>query len=232
MVEEALACLEKADTFTAVEFLNQQPDPAAVAAAYSALLKRLYWEKRDVNAVLGLGRAGIQFCSDKAEAAASCRYMDQAYKLRSAAKQLSYNLASYTWPGWNEPDLMLEPPQIAAGLDAARQNLRLALELDKGDLPLSRAYWMLGGHLLSAGAYAEAEAHYSRAEMYAKRAGEKSEGALAHAFCMLAYWLPDTGNEARRKHYEEARDRLGGFENGPHFLEQLDNAKIVFVDAG
>ena len=230
MVEEALACLEEADTFTAIEFLNQQPRPAEVAAAYNDILKELYWKKRDINAVIALGRAGIQYCSDKAETAAAAGDMQQAYALRSAAKQLSYNVASFTWPGWNEPDLALNTVQIAAGLDAARQNLRLALELDKPDLALSRAYWMLGGHLLACGTVAAAEAHYGRAQMYALRADEEAEAALSYAFCQLAYWLLERAQEERHRCYETARDRLSAYEDGPALQEQLDSARAVFVD--
>jgi len=230
MIEEALACLEEADTFTAVEFLNQQPQPTDVAAAYNEILKVLFWKKRDINAVIALGRAGIQYSSDRAEAAAASGDMEQSYTLRSAAKQLSYNVASYTWPGWNETGVILNAVQVAAGLDAARQNLRLALELDKPDLALSRAYWMLGGHLLAAGTIIEAEAHYGRAQMYAHRAGEEAEEALSEAFCLLAYWLLDRGREERRRSYETARGRLSAYEDGPAFQQQLDNAKMVFVD--
>jgi len=49
MVEQALQCLDEADTFTAIEFLNQQPKPLAVAAAYNDLVKELYWRRKNVE---------------------------------------------------------------------------------------------------------------------------------------------------------------------------------------
>jgi hypothetical protein len=66
MVEQALQCLEQADTFTAIEFLNQQPNPKVVAEAYNDLIKGLYWQKRNISQVVAMCRAGIQFCFDQA----------------------------------------------------------------------------------------------------------------------------------------------------------------------
>ena len=130
MVEQALQCLAEADTFTAIEFFNQQPDPLLVAEAYYDLVKALYWERRNIPQVVAMSRAGIQYCSDQAEKAAASDW-ETAYALRSGAKRLAFNLASFTWPGWNEPLIVLEPLHVSEGLDAARLNLRLALELDK-----------------------------------------------------------------------------------------------------
>jgi hypothetical protein len=227
MVEQALHCLEQADTFTAIEYLNQQPEPLVVTAAYNDLVKDLYWEKRNISQVVAICRAGIQYCSDQAEkVAASNRKM--AYSLRSDAKQLAYNLASYTWPGWNEQQIELEPLQIAAGLDAARFNLRLALELDKGDLALSRAYWMLAGHLLAANAVAGAEAGYRRAANYAERAGEKVDHLLALAFADLVRWILEPQDNSHRLTFEKSRESLATLEDGPAYQEQVDGAYKVF----
>jgi hypothetical protein len=228
MVEQALHCLDEADTFAAIEFLNQQPKPLAVAAAYNDLVKELYWRRKNVASVVAISRAGIQYCSDQAEMAAASD-MEKSYTLRSAAKQLAFNLASYTWPGWNEPDIKLQPLQVETGLDAARQNLRLALELDKGDLPLSRAYWMLGGHLLAARALADAEANFRWAAMYAVRADAPADEMLAHAFASLAYWMLKPQSAGHRLTYEKAWERLAVLEDGEALQLQLDNARSVFM---
>ena len=178
--------------------------------------------------VVAVSRAGIQYCSDQAEMAAASD-MEKSYTLRSAAKQLAFNLASFTWPGWNEPGINLQPLQVEAGLDAARQNLRLALEPDKGDLPLSRAYWMLGGHLLAARALAGAEANFRRAAMYAVRADAPADEMLAHAFASLAYWMIKPQSAGHRLTYEKAWERLAVLKDGDAYQLQLDNARSVFM---
>jgi hypothetical protein len=227
MVEQALHCLEEADTFTAIEFLNQQPDPLLVAEAYDDLVKDLYWERRNIPQVIAMSRAGIQYCFDQAEKVAASDW-ETAYSLRSAAKRLTFNLASFTWPGWNEAHIVLEPPHVAEGLDAARLNLRLALELDKGDLALSRAYWMLAGHLLAVKAAAGAEANFRRAAMYAERAGARADQLLSLAFAALANWILEPRENGRRQTYEKARAALAGLEDGDAYQQQLDGAQAVF----
>lgn len=224
MVEQALHCLDEADTFAAVEFLNQQEDPLIVAGAYNDLVKALYWQKKAIAQMVAIGRAGIQYCSDQAEKAAASD-MQLAQVLRSAAKQLAYNLASFTWPGWNEPGINLQPLEIEAGQDAARLNLRLALELDKGDLPLSRAYWMLGAHLLAAGAAQGAATNFQRAAMYARRADSPLEEASAKAFAALA----NLRSAAEQSAYNAARERLLAFEEGQALAAQLDHARRLLV---
>ncbi len=228
MVEQALHCLDEADTFAAVEFLNQQADPLLVAEAYHELVKVLYWQQKAIAQMVAIGRAGIQYCSDRAEEAAAID-MHEARTLRCAAKQLSYNLASFTWPGWNEPSITLRPLEVAAGRDAARLNLRLALELDKGALPLSRAYWMLGAHLLAIPAVQGAAASFERAAMYAKRAAAPLDEALAAAFAALADLQENPESTAAHTAYEAARDRLLAVEDGQEFVYQLDNARRMPV---
>lgn len=224
MVEQALACLEESDSFSAIEFLNEQPDATAVAEAYFEIVTTLYWEKRDINGVIAMSRAGMQYCSDRAAEAAAAGDMTGYLTLRSTVKKLAYNLASFTWPGWAEPDLHLEEAQVEAGIDAARQNLRLALELDKGALPMSRAYWMLAGHLLTRRAYAGAQALFLRAELYARRAAALDEAMNARAFYLMACWLHDPRNDQRRLSYEEAYRELSAIENGEFYQGQLDAA--------
>ncbi len=75
-----------------------------------------------------------------------------ANKLRSGAKGCADDFASYAWSGWDEPGITITQADRAAGFDAARVNLRLAIELERGDLPTSRAHWMVGAYYLETGA--------------------------------------------------------------------------------
>jgi len=177
-----------------------------------------------------LCRAGIQFCLDQAEKTALSD-RNEATDLRSAAKQLAYNLASFTWPGWDEPQIELDPSQIADGLDAARLNLRLALELDKGDLALSRAYWMLAGHLLAAHAATGAEATYRRAALYADRASEDADQLLALAFAALSRWTLEPESDDCRQAFKIARENLASLAEGPAYQAQVDGARRVFFSS-
>ncbi|MFL7838187.1 MAG: hypothetical protein ACK2T4_07250 [Candidatus Promineifilaceae bacterium] len=227
MVEQALQLLEQADVAAAVKLLEKQADPLTAAAAYNDLAKELYWQQRDIAKVVAVCQAGIRFCFQQAEESGA-RNREKAIALLSAAKQLAYNLASFTWPGWPESRIEITPLQIADGMDGARLNLRLALKLDKDDLALSRAYWMLAGHLLAANATAGAGANYQRAAMYAERAGEEAEYLLSLAFTALISWMAEPQSNGRRFAYEVARESVAEMENGQDYLEQLDSARKAF----
>ena len=60
MFDEALGLLAGGDSFVAIELLSRQPDPLAAAGVYNKLLKHLYYEEKDIKAVINIGRAGIR----------------------------------------------------------------------------------------------------------------------------------------------------------------------------
>ena len=66
MFEEALVHLEESDTFAAIEFLDQQPNPLEVAEIYNKLVGHLYWKAKNVTDMIAIARAGIQYSLDQA----------------------------------------------------------------------------------------------------------------------------------------------------------------------
>ena len=78
---------------------------------------------------------------------------------------------------------------MTAGLDAARANLRLADELNKDDLPRSRAYWMLGAQLLAHRRFGGSLAAFGEAARYAGTAGAPGEELLSAGFQIMAAQL-------------------------------------------
>lgn len=227
MVAEALQCLKEADTFAAIEFLNQQPGETAVAAAYLELQSALYWQERALDQLPAMSRAGIQYCLDRAESAAARRKMARARALRGQAKRLAYNLGSFTWPGWDEAGLAPTEAQQAEGRDAARLNLRLALELDRDDLVLSRAYWLLGAHLLTSRLYAGALLTFERAAAYAARSGEAQDAALNRVYAALALLLDEPQEGAHRVAFRAALLGLAAYPDGPGLAQQVRTAARV-----
>jgi hypothetical protein len=202
--------LRESDSWQAIEFLNGQDSLADALAAYDELVRHLYWQEKDVAASLAMGRAGVQ---------AGLQSSDQA--LRSTAKTIAYNLAAFTWPGWDEPGITLHPPDLHLGREAAQLNLRLAGELEKGDLPTARAHWMLGAHLLAAGEKEAAAGQFDESMRLAKAAGQRGEELLAEGFAALA-----RGNAVT---LVRVRDALGTVEHGEVFAGQIETAERVFA---
>ena len=229
LAADALKLLYASDSFAAVEFLNQQPDETAVAAAYRTLQSHSYWITKEMTLMLLVSHAGIQYCLDRGEAAAAAGRMAHAFLLRGEAKALAYDLASFCWPGWDEPGVQLDVAHRSAGGDAARLNLRLALELDKPPLALGRAYWLLAAYLLIERQFGAAAIYFYRAAGYAAVAQETTEELLFMAYAALAAKLTHPQDKRRGAAFAAARKRIQTIEFGKEFLDQIDTAAKVAV---
>lgn len=184
-------------------------------------MKSAYWDTKDLALAAAIAYAGAGRFLAAAEGVDDAT----AYQIKSVAKALMYDLSSFTWPGWDEPGVEIIPRDAAAGLSAARSNLAMAVELEKGDLPISRGHWMLGAHLLTAGACSEAKEQFDLAADFANRAGADPEVALARAFGKLpglASSTPDAESEL-----DAALEQLEACEGGEMFLPQVETARSV-----
>lgn len=227
MYDQALDLLTQTDTFAVIEFLDQQENLIRVANTYSDLVKHLYWKEKNVPDMVALARAGIQF-NLAAGSAAAKRDVVMAIHLRGAAKTIAYNLASFTWIGWDETGIIISRTDQCHGLDAARMNLRLAFELDKGDLHISRAYWMYGAQLLAVSDFVPSRASFQHAATYAARAEEKADEILARAYELLIDLTLYPKDLRAKNALAGFRSQLVPLENGQTFIDQLDTALGVF----
>lgn len=213
------------DIAAAIGYLSSQPDAdaEAVADCYLDLQKHLYYEAKDLANLTLMSAAGIQFALAQAH-----RLPESAYLLRSKAKALSYNLASYTWPGWDEPKLPINAAHLAMGLSAAKANLRLAHELDKGDLPLSRAHWVVGAHRLALADWPAALKSFTAAVEYAQKADATADALLSQGYIALTEILRDVANADAQQRLSNLKTQLADLEYGDFFVQQLDSALAVF----
>ena len=157
--------------FAAIAELAAIDDPTEAADAYFEGMKTAYWDDKDVHLTTAIAYAGVSRLLTEAEHANA----ETAAELRSKAKAMTYNLASFTWTGWDEPGVEIAPSDQAAGLAAARSNLDMAVELDKGDLAIGRAWWMLGAHLLTAGEPKDACEAFAASAEYADKGWKTPE---------------------------------------------------------
>jgi len=226
MLDTIITVLNTQDSGLAIDHLNRQADPAAVLDIYVKLVRHFYWTDKNLPLVVLLARAGIQYGLTISATAAD---PELAGQFKGTAKAIAYDLASFTWPGWAEPGLAIGPTDLAIGLDAAKINLRLAHELDKGDLPLTRAYWMLGGQQLAGGSLSDAQASFSQAEHYAAAAGVESERLLAQAFGLITTLLPSPDPTNTHPDLTQLKESLHQQEHGDQFIDQINTAWQVFA---
>lgn len=212
MLNKAVYLIKSKDTFAAIEHLLEEKNPVVVIKNFSELVRLLYWQEKDLHNVITMGRAAIQY---------GLSHDDD--EVRKVAKAIAYNVASFTWPGWDEIGLRITPDQKAMGLDAAKVCVRLAKQLMQEDIAKSRARWILGAHYLAAGNVDQAKYNFYRASVYANRAGNPEEALLSWAFIYIAKrdW-----NEL-----EVIKSRLDPMENGRPLIQQINTAMRVFGDA-
>ena len=123
----------------------------AFLAAVRQVRQALYWEKKDLASYVVVATHLL----DTARANASGT-TDAAKFFAARSLGLSYDIASFTWPGWNEPGVTVTPALRAAGLEAARLNFELAQNDQLPDGVRKAAHFILGAQLLAADAAGEA----------------------------------------------------------------------------
>jgi hypothetical protein len=229
-MDKALAMAVEQDTFRANEFLQSQGEPAVVAELYSRLLRKLYSEKKNVALMVMLGRSGIDYTLAQARLA-EADHAGEALKLKGIAKEIAYNLAANTWPGWNDEGIVITKADLAAGLDAARVNLRLGIELKRNDEALANAHWLLGAQLLAAGKPEVAQRSFAEAAARFRTAGKTSFELMASGYGGIAQMLDGSTKEAGKKKLDLALEGLlqDGSDDAKFFAGQLQTASKVFV---
>ena len=215
------------DAWAVIEALVRLPDPLQAGREFVALMRNAYWKNKDLTAALRSGQAGATFAFAAAAGSADQAKADQ---LRGIAKGLLYDVASFAWPGWDEPGIAITLADIAAGRVAADANLRLARELKKGDLPTSRAHWMVGGYHLCAHDYLKAVSSYRDGADHAKLAGSRADELLCLGFIQVSEILQKGAALTDSTELVSMRAELSSLaDDGPMFDGQIETAYRVFA---
>lgn len=226
MKDQVIEIFDSNGVQPAIDFLQIDKadlSPAEQVQLYVDVMRHAYWKKKDLSATIQIGQAGID-AADKFKR----NHPDQLEEIESKVKGIHYDIASFTWPGWDEEDIIITPDQVELGLRAAEKNLALAIELKKEELPLSRAYWMLAAQELANGQYEKAKEHFGQAELLATKAGATGEAVLAKGFIQVVGLVQDPQNKELAKKLEEIKTVLRKEEHGKFFIAQLVDSLSVF----
>jgi tetratricopeptide (TPR) repeat protein len=225
--EQAVELYKTRDSFAAIIFLTGINDPTMSLNVMADIMRHQYWKEKDLVGALAFARAGIQYGLQVARDY-DLSDPELAYELRSAAKGFAYNFASFAWRGWNEPGVEITSADHAAGFDSARVNLRLAIELERGDLPTSRAYWMVGAYHLADAEYEQAIENFQQAIAYAKNAGAGVDELLNHGYVLVAKLLDAPDDILLSEDFEKLKTAFREIEHGEDFVQQLETASSIF----
>ncbi|MBX7245745.1 MAG: hypothetical protein K1X53_09600 [Candidatus Sumerlaeaceae bacterium] len=226
MIEAIIAAILDRGADAGIEVVASLKDPLHQAKLLGDAIHELYWKQKNLAAAVAVGKAVIKF---GLQAAARVDQSDPklAQELRGVVKGISYDIGSFTWPGWGEPGIEITKADLAAGREAAQINLQLGRELNRGDLPMSRAHWLAGAHLMSANKMGEAATEFKTAAKLARTAGSATDEWLNAGYAGLAMVLAQTENSEAWGELEEAKKQLRRLPEGEGFVAQLETALRV-----
>lgn len=207
--------LETQGSEAALASLFQQIDDIVVAKTLHDLLMHAYWKMKNLPAVMAIARAGIGYFDKLGDSA------------KSDKRIMNYNLASFTWTGWDEPGIVISPADQKLGLAAAQASLQAVREMNLGEIPLARGCWMVGVHHLALKDYLAAIAGLCESESYAAQAGNRGEELLARGFREMAEIEESGGSPAALERFKAELKNLG--DDGVEFARQIEVAQRLWL---
>ncbi|MHC4781363.1 MAG: hypothetical protein ACYTFG_22540 [Planctomycetota bacterium] len=145
-------------------FIEGGGDTTDVLKRYLGLQGELYWEKKDLKAVLSI----TGFARTYAVLGGSLE----------AENVVLFNTASFTLPWWRD-SLDTTPWQREQGLHAAQKLVAMRHDLGKGPADLSKGHWVLGAHEFFRGNAVSAVGSFNVALTHAREGGDKNLEATA-----------------------------------------------------
>jgi len=228
--QETLKVWADQDSTAAFTQLETAGAPDVVAQRYGALAQHLYNDRKDVPAMILAARAGIQFNLQRAREldATDKKTADQ---FRGHAKTIAYNLAANCWPGWMEQGITITVTERAIGLDAARLNLRLAVELRRPPEPLAHAHWLLGAQLLAAKQFDAAAVQFAESALKFAEAKKSTEEKMSLSYEKLVRRIQHADDANRQEALKQSLVALQALHNDDarFFAEQIRTAEKVFA---
>lgn len=214
--------VEENDSYGAIEMIQGKGDYKEIAQRYEYLVRDLYWQEKSVEAIVPVARAGIQYCLTKASELAE-KDSAAAHKMVDYAKIISYNLSSFTWPGWDEKDIVITDDALVAGLEAAMLNVRLVERLGGKPGQMSNSYWAIGAQYLAMKDYAKAKSAFESAAKYAHKAGSKDAALMNNGYIAMVGILEGSEKERAQVDFDKTVKALKdlGTEDSKFFADQL-----------
>lgn len=203
--------------------------PSEVCDIYDQAVRDLYWLDKGAKNLVVVGYRGISFCLKQAASSIST---DPALAegFKGQAKTIAYNVAANSWPGWGDEGVVISRADMESGLEAAKLNLKLAVELKKGADKVAAAYWLLSALELALGQFPASISSIDQSNSYAAEVKDQTVLAFGEGFkglILLAAGSKDQGVQL----FEAGVGQLQeiGTDDANFYISQLQTAKKVFL---
>lgn len=223
--DQAIQVLTEQGVQAAVASLLNDSDPAGSVNALNELMRHAFHQLKNLEMSLDIAKEGINYGETQA---AQSQESEVVYAIRSQIKALHYNIASFTWPGWDDEKIEITETQTKLGFGSAQSNLAMAAELKKGNLPLSRAHWVVGAHQMAAGDLVSAKTNFEEAVKFAQKAKETPDELLSQGYILVVGLIDNPEDATALKHFADVKEKFSGIEYAEFFIEQLESALRVF----
>ena len=222
--------LRVGDAYNAGLVMESFGEPRTISTRYLEVSNYLYWTAKDLPAVVTFAQQGIDLGVANARQVQNTN-SQLATALQLSAATLAYNLASFTWPGWNEPGIEITSAHLTKGFQSAQLAVQLMTEANGEPPAMFGVNWVLGAHQLARGQYADAIAAFEKSHQIASAADLRGSALLARGYVGLAKVAGRSDTAQGEQELKAAKDALiaEGIQGGPSFVTQLDNAHMVFV---
>src|SRR5688572_8312626 len=116
-------------------------------------------------------------------------------------------------------------------MEAARLNLRLAIDLKRGPDPMLNAHWVIGALELARGRHAEAIASYEQARKIAAESNLPAYGLLAGGSIAIVKIAGKINVAEGERELSQVKSSLvsQNLSDGKFYADQLETAYQVFV---
>jgi len=203
---------------------------AGTVSRYFEVERALYWEAHDLAAEVFVAQQGIAFCLARATILSEDDPV-VSRQLKAAASRIAFNLASSTWPGWDEEGIRVTADERELGAAAAAMALEISGELDAGAAALANGNWMVGAHHLAAGEPDQAIESFRRAALYGRAAKDRGTELVSEGFIAITEVTAGRNLEDARRRLADIRQTVDEELEDPGFwTSQFDTAWRVFVD--
>ncbi|WP_166828775.1 hypothetical protein [Thalassoroseus pseudoceratinae] len=228
ILKETLQLAKSKDSFAAFVHLESSGKPEEVVTWYSSLVRVCYYQEKNVPLMTMFGRRGIQFGLEQAKRAES---PETANTLKSTAKEICFNVGVNTWPAWEDEGITITASDMAFGLDAARTNLRLAIELKRDAVPMTDAHWLIGAQLLAAGEIKKASEQFTQAAEIAKKANLTDREWMARGYIAIVQQMDQSTRADGDAALTEATKKLRDLdtEDAKFWADQLESVSRFFL---
>jgi hypothetical protein len=228
LVARALGAFNSQAIERAVSIITSCGDSLEAGAAFSALGKALYRDRKDVTAMVVVGEAGVTFCLQEARSAMDAA---TAATLMKRARDIAFNTAANCWPGWGDDGIRIEPGHLQAGLRLAGICRDLVDELRLGQKALGKADWLIGALRLAAGRPNEALPDFEHARRAFELGGDASAELMARGYAALAQKADAVSAPVGARNFAAALQALReeGSKDSIFYAEQLITAERILL---